>query len=182
MAINFNSLPVNRPTNLPEPGTYYATIESADMKQPSDASKPPYLNIQLALQDQNGRNAGKIYDIIAESDKELIQYKVSRFLIALGLTNLGTFELADLVKIIKNKRLIVDVKQEEATDRFPAKAVVDVFKGSIYYPLSEATALFGTAGSDKVTLVTPEFDIADESLTINASDAADVHTADEDDF
>lgn len=180
MAINFNSLPIDRPSNLPAPGTYYATIESADMKQPNDITKPPYLNIQLALQDQNGRNAGKIYDIIAESDKELIQFKVARFLIALGLTNLGNFELADLVKVIKNKKLIVDVKQEEATDKFPAKAVVDVFKGSIYYPLAEASSIFGSTLETRTPLATPEFDIADESLTINASDAADVHTADDD--
>lgn len=178
MAINFSSLPSNRPTNLPEAGTYYATIESAEMKQPSDVTRAPYLNIQLALQDKNGKNAGKVYDILAESDKELIQYKISRFLIALNLTNLGTFELADLVKIIKNKKLIVDIKQEEATDKFPAKAVVDVFKGSIYYPLSEAATLFGSTEPT----ATPEFDIEDESLTIDASDAADVHTADEDDF
>ena len=123
--INFSSLPTNKPNSLPESGTYYATIDSAEMKQSKDPTKPMYLNMGLALKDKYGKSCGKIFDILAESDKELIQYKIARFLIALGLDKLGSFELADLVKVIKNKQLIVDVKQEEAKDGYPAKAVVD---------------------------------------------------------
>ena len=179
MAINFNSLPNNRPTNLPAPGTYYATIEAAEIRQGFDTTKPPYLNVTLALQDKYGKNCGKVYDILSESDKELVQYKVARFIIALGLENLGTFELADLVKVIKNKKLIVDIKQEEATANYPAKAVVDVFKGNIYYPIREAEQIFG-APEDKEL----PFDLEEPSdnLTIKASDAVDVHATDLDDF
>lgn len=181
--INFNSLPTDKPNSLPETGTYYATIDSAEMKQGKDPLKPPYLNICLALRDKQGKNCGKIFDIIAESDKELIQYKIARFLIALDLAKLGSFELQDLVKIIKNKQLIVDVKQEEAKDGYAAKAVVDVFSGSIYYPLSDASTIFGTDVVPKTEESKTKLKVVDDdSLEINASDAADVHTADDDDF
>ena len=183
--INFNSLPTNKP-NLPETGTYYATIESAEMKQGKDVTKPPYLNIGLAIRDKNGKACGKVFDILSESDKELVQYKLARFLIALDLAKLGSFELTDLVKIIKNKELIVDIKQEEAKDGYPAKAVVDVFAGSIYYPMSDAAVIFGKSVPVTPTKATKlnvvEDNAEDDDLTINASDAADVHTADDDDF
>lgn len=184
MAINFNSLPTNKPINLPETGTYYATIDSAEMKQSQDLTKPQYLNICLTLRDKMGKTCGKIYDMLSESDKPLVQYKISRFLTALNLTNLGTFELADLIKIIKNKQLIVDVKQEEAKDGYPAKSVVDVFKNSIYYPISEASTIFGdTINVEAKAEQTPSFaDVNNDDLTIAASDAADVHAADDEDF
>lgn len=183
MAINFNSLPTDKPNALPENGTYYATIESAEMKQGKDPTKPPYLNIALALKDKTGKSCGKIFDIISESDKELVQYKLARFILALDLAKLGTFELVDLVKIIKNKQLIVDVKQEEAKDGYPAKAVVDVFAGSIYYPMSEAATIFGTAAPKTETKKASDIEVIDDdTLDINASDAADVHAADDDDF
>lgn len=176
--INFNSLPTDKPNALPESGTYYATITSAEMKQGKDTTKPPYLNICLSLTDSTGKACGKVFDILAESDKELIQYKIARFVIALGLEKLGSFELVDLVKVIKNKKLIVDIKQEEPKDGYPAKAVVDVFSGSIYYPISEASEIFGSSNVPTNTQTNPEND-----LTINASDAADVHNvADDDEF
>lgn len=181
--INFNSLPTDKPTNLPDSGTYYATIESAEMKQGRDITKPPYLNICLSLKDKNGKACGKVFDILAESDKELIQYKIARFLLALKLEKLGQFELVDLIKIIKNKQLIVDIKQEEAKDGYPAKAVVDVFSGSIYYPMSDAQVIFGTpAPTTKAVSATVEVIDDEDDLTIDASDAADVHAADDDDF
>lgn len=180
--INFNSLPTDKPNALPETGTYYATIDTAEMKQGKDPTKPMYLNISLALKDKDGKACGKIFDIIAESDKELIQYKIARFLIALDLAKLGSFELADLVKVVKNKQLIVDVKQEEPKDGYPAKAVVDVFSGSIYYPISEAATIFGTPAPKQESKPTDLNVVDDDSLEINASDAADVHAADDDDF
>jgi hypothetical protein len=187
--INFDGLPMNKPVNLPASGTYYATIETAEMKQPADPTKPQYLNICMSLKDQYGTSCGKIYDILSESEKDLVKYKLARFLIALNLTNLGNFELVDLIKVIKNKQLIVDVKQEEAKDGYPAKAVVDVFSGSIYYPMSEAGAIFGVVTPAPATPVTPAAPAGitvipdgQPTLAINASDAADVHIAEDDDF
>lgn len=186
MAINFNSLPSNRPTNLPATGTYYATIDSAEMRQGQDPTKPPYLNLCLALKTSDGKAVGKIYDILSESDKELVQYKLARFLMALDLAKLGTFELADLAKLVKNKQLIVDVKQEESQNGYPAKAVVDVFKNMIYYPMSDAASIFGHPVTTTAQATTPPWEsdaTADsEELTIKASDAVDVHATDLDDF
>ena len=183
MAINFSGLPTQRPNALPATGTYYATIDSAEMKQGQDPTKPPYLNIALSLKDKQGKACGKIFDMLAESDKELVQYKIARFLIALGLDKLGTFELVDLVKIIKGKQLIVDVKQEEAKNGYPARAVVDVYAGNIYYPMSDAHTIFGATTPSKPTNPT-DLKVVDDAdtLTIDASDAADVHAADDDDF
>lgn len=181
MAINFDSLPIDKPTNLPDPGTYYATIIEAEMKKGHDITKPQYLNLTYSLKDSSGRNCGKMYDILSESDKELVQYKLARFLIALNLIGLGTFELADLTKVIKNKQLIVDVKIEEAKDGRPAKPVVDVFSGSIYYPMSAATEIFGNT-TTPVQTSSPDVSVIDDELTIDASDAADVHPAIDDEF
>ena len=180
MAINFDSLPIDKPTNLPEPGTYYATIIEAEMKKPHDITKPSYLNLTLSLKDSAGKSCGKLYDIKSESDKELVQYKLARFLIALNLMHLGTFELADLVKVIKNKQLIVDVKIEEAKDGRPAKPVVDVFSGSIYYPMSAAGEIFSNTTTPVQS--TPDVSVMDDELCIDASDAADVHAALDDEF
>lgn len=184
MSINFNALPKERPDNLPESGTYYGTITSAEMKQPKDPTKNPYLNICIALKDKTGKDCGRIYDILSESDKELVQYKLSRFIIALGLEKLGSFELVDLIKVIKNKQLIVDVKQEDPKDGYPAKAVVNLFDGSVYYPMSAAQEIFGVAAPApaKADIVESFKPVDDDSLAINASDAADVHAAEDDDF
>lgn len=179
--IRFDNLPTNKPTNTIETGTYYATIEQAEMKQGQDPTKVPYLNMVLALKDASGKSCGKIYDILSESDKPLVQFKIARFLLALGLDKLGDFELADLIKVIKNKQLIVDVKQEEAKEGYPAKTVVDVFKGDIYYPMSDAKTLFGNTLIENPTELTVVPD-EDADLTINASDAADMHAIDDDNF
>lgn len=148
MAINFNALPNEKPNALPNPGTYFATIEKAEMKQPSDSSKPEYLNLTLALQTKDGKSAGKIFDMLSESDKDLIRYKLARFILALEIPITGAFELKDLTKIVTGKKLIVDVavddpKKKNPDSPYQAKAVVDVFTNMIYYPLAEASTIFG---------------------------------------
>lgn len=176
MSINFNALPVNKPTNLPEAGRYYATIEDAVMRNSNDITKPRYLNLTLALKNSKGVSCGKIYDIISESDKPLVQFKVARFIIALHLETLGEFELSDLTKIVKGKQVIVDVKQEDAKDGFPAKAVVDPFKGNIYYPIEEAKSLFTEEESSMLTKTvqaTSNTESSNDELKISAEDAAD---------
>lgn len=157
MAINFDSLPGNKPFSVPNPGTYYATIEAADMKQGKDASKPPYLNLKYKLKTQDGKAAGVIFDIIAESEHSLMQYKLKRFLIALGITFEGEFELKDISKLCVGKEIIVDTKIEEGTDGRQSRAVVDLFTNEIYYNISEANEVFGETAT----------------AVINASDAED---------
>jgi hypothetical protein len=159
MAINFDSLPSNKPFSVPQPGTYFATIETAEMKQGKDTSKPPYLNLKYKLKTADGKSAGTIFDILTESEHSLVQYKLKRFLTALGISFEGEFELKDIAKLCVGKEIIVDTKVEEGQDGKQDRAVVDVMLNEIYYPISEATEIFGEG------VATPN--------TINATDAKD---------
>ena len=166
MAISFDDLPNNKPNNTIAKGSYYATIDIAEMRQPKDPTKPLYLNLLLALKDGSGKFVGKIYDIITESDKPLLKYKLARFIKALKLEDtLTTFELSDLCKIVKDKELIVDVVPEKKDNEETGRTVVDVFTNEIYYPISEAKEIFknNPAGLE----------------IINADDAEDSTTANE---
>ena len=163
MAINFDSLPSGRPYKLPEAGTYYATIESAEMKQGKDLSKPQYLNLKYKLKTKDGKDAGTIFDILTESEHQLMQYKLKRFLIAIGISFDGEFELKDLSKLCVGKQILVDTKVEAGQNGGQDRAVVNVLKSEIYYNISEASEVFGDS------------DIS----VVNASDAADAKTADE---
>lgn len=157
MAINFNTLPSDKPNALPEKGSYIATIEKAEMKNPKDTSKPPYLNLTFALKTPDGKSAGKIFDIISESEHELVRYKLSRFITALEIPITGMFELKDLCKIIQGKTIIIDITKEEKEGQNP-RAVVDIFTNQIYYSMKDASEIFADWTEDR---------------PINASDAAD---------
>ena len=102
MAISFQPTEAKSPSQLPEPGYYYGKIIEASMKQPKDVTKNEYLNVCYELYDANKNKCGRIYDIIAESDKPFMQYKLQRFGQALGLVG-KSLELKDLAKIIVNK-------------------------------------------------------------------------------
>ena len=164
MAIKFDALPSEKPFSVVQPGNYYAVIESAEMKQGKDTSKPPYLNLKLKLKDKDGKNAGIIFDSLYESEHSLMQYKLKRFLAALGLTFAGTFELKDVQKVCAGKEVIVNTtieKQEGKQDR----AIVDLFSNEVYYNISAANEVFGEGATG----------------VINASDAEDSEVI-EDDF
>lgn len=164
MAIKFDALPSEKPFSVVQPGYYYAVIETAEMKQGKDTSKPPYLNLKYKLKDKDGKNAGVIFDLIAESEHNLMQYKLKRFLTALGLTFSGEFELKDIQKVCVGKEFIVNTtieKQEGKQDR----AIVDLFSNEIYYNISAANEVFGEGATG----------------VINASDAEDSEVV-EDDF
>jgi hypothetical protein len=165
MAINFNALSTNKGFSVPEAGTYYATIESAEMKQPKDTSKPMYLNLKLKLKNAEGKPAGTIFDILTEGEHSLVQFKLRRFLEAINIVFDGEFELKDLAKLCVGKELIVDTKVEKGTNGNQDRASVDVMK-DIYYSMSEAAAIFGEAAPS----------------VINASDAEDASAVVEDDF
>ena len=163
--INFDQLPSNKPTgNITEKGTYYGTIGKPEMrnpKTPASAGEPPkkpYLNFNLTLQNPDGTAAGKIWDKITESDHELPRYKLQRFITALGIPLVGSFELRDLVKIIDGKQLIVDVTVKTEEGRAP-QAEVDVFSNEIYYPISAASEVWG--------------DLANTPFIIDEADAID---------
>lgn len=179
MAIHFDSLPNTNPmafTLIPE-GTYIATVEKAEMRQnKTDATKPPYLNITWALKDEAGNNKGTLFDILTEPTSNFTQYKLKRFIIALGLPITGEFELKDLTKIVVGKSckldVIIDTKSE------PHRNQVEAFKGEIYYPLNETATPADVAPAPESA---DNFPVADEDMpwstgatpTINADDAED---------
>jgi len=159
MGINFNELPNDAGFKIPDEGTYKAKIKSAEMKQGKDTSKPPYLNLCFELTTKDGDPAGKLYDIIAESDHQIVQFKLRRFVEALKLPITGEFELVDLTKVIIGKELILDVAHDKKAS--PVRAQVDVFKGACYYSLDDAAAAFG------------EEIVINETPEVNATDAED---------
>lgn len=162
MGINFDSLPNNKPVTVIPKGRYLAKVEDAQMKTGKDTSKPDYLNLKYSLKTIDGKNVGTLFDIIAESEHSLMQYKLKRFLIATGITFTGSFELKDVQKIVIGKEFIVDTTIDVKENQ-PERSVVDVFTGEIYYNLSEVSDLF---------------EGAPESI-INASDALDANNAEE---
>lgn len=167
MAINFDTLPKDNPMGKVEAGTYYATIDKAEMKQPKDAGKKPYLNLTFSLKDKDGKGCGKLFDILSDSEHQVVLYKLQRFVTALGLPITGSFELSDLAKVVTGKQCILDVTMD--TKQSPARAVVDVFAGGVYYPMSEAATIFGATEKPAEEVPANYFG----ETPINAPDAAD---------
>lgn len=144
MAIQFNSLPGNKPGfAVPPKGHYIAVIDKAEMKQPKDPSKDLYLSLTLNLSDETGKSFGKIFDMITTSDSDYSRYKLKRFIEALELPIKGSFELKDLTKMVQGKKLRVDVAIDDRGDQ--PKAVVDIFTDEIFYPLEDKTPVINAA-------------------------------------
>ena len=141
MAINFNTIPTEKPsigTIIPK-GTYIGTIVKAEMKTPKyDDSKPDYLSIQMKVTDPaSNTEMGTIFPVFTESEAPLPRYQLGRFIKALGLPITGEFELKDLTKMVVNKQLRVDICPEKTTDGSdPKRSVVDI-DAECYYPLVE---------------------------------------------
>ena len=165
MPISFDSLPTTSEYGLIEKGKYIAKIEAAMMKQPQDVAKPPYLSLTYSLKNAAGENKGKLYDMLFDSDANIVRYKLQRFITALEIPIKGNFELKDLTKIVVGKSMLVDVTKDEKSN--PVRNVVDVFTGEIYYSLSEADS--SETGGD-IDISDPD---EEDIELINASDATD---------
>lgn len=145
MAISFNDLPTKRDDIRKdeddvirlEKGRYFATITKAEIRE-SKTTGTPYMNLTLDVQDKvNPMTTHKVYDIISESSKSVARYKLSRLLVAIKVDQYlrnQTFELPDLVKLVKDKHVQVDITMEEPKDSaYKARPIVDCFAGEIYY-------------------------------------------------
>lgn len=163
MAINYDSLPSSKPNSYVPAGFYKATIIKAEMKRSQNTGNE-YLSIQYDLTNDAGQS-GKLFDILMESEKEFLRYKLQRFLTALNLNLTGAFELKDLCKLINNKKLIVDVQVED-DDKYGKRNTVNSFEHEIYYAPSEWASLTGVAEMSAI-------DAVEDPEPINASDAAD---------
>lgn len=146
MGINFDNLPTSVEGGfgaiIPK-GTYFATIERAEMKTPKDTTKPDYLNLMLKIKDAMGKDMGIVWDIISESTNQYAQFKLRRFVVALGIaiTPGLVIELKDLAKIATGVKMIVDINQDKEN-----KNQIDIFSGDVYYHISETNTIFGTDG------------------------------------
>lgn len=163
MAINFQPTEAKAPNQLPEPGYYYGKIIEATMRQPKDVTKQPYLNVTYELLDGLKNKAGRLYDIVAESDKPFMIYKLQRFGQALGLVG-KSLELSDLAKVIVGKVIIFKVKTEESEGYAP-KAVVDIGDEGIYYNKSEAASFFDPIETTPTAAAPKKIEVDEESAT-----------------
>lgn len=172
MAINFQTTEAKAPNQLPEPGYYYAKVTAAEMKQPKDVTKNPYLSVTYDLINADKNKCGVLFDIISESDKPFMMYKLQRFGQALGLVG-KSLELKDLPKIIIGKVIIFRVKIEK-NEQYGDRAVVDIGDEGIYYAKNEASSFFEVK-TNPTPAATPapqpiQEDITDESAPFDVGD------------
>lgn len=172
MSINFSALPTSNPFSLPEPGVYKAKIEEAEMKTPkSDATKPPYLNVKLALFNKDGSKAGVLYDIFAESTASIAQFKLGRFIQACGLPLTGVMELSDIGKIVVGRTIVVDVTHDKKSEQ--PRAIVDVFSRECYYPEADFDRIYSMVNPSAATAdMTSDFIVEEDDAEVpfNAAD------------
>lgn len=180
MSINFMKTDATAPNQLPIPGYYYGKILEASMKQPKDSTKQPYLNVTYELLDSAKNKAGRLYDIIAESDKPFMIYKLQRFGQALGLVG-KSLELADLSKIIIGKVIIFRIKIEKSEEYAP-KAVVDIGDEGIYYSKTEAANFFEPTPTTITSTAAAPKQIAVEPIAKPTTDNSALSVVDDDEF
>ena len=172
MAISYDSLPDSKPTGyFKEPGIYKAKIITAEMRKGQTSGKN-YLSITYELTDKNNKPAGKFFDNFFDVDKEIPKWKIKRFITAIGLTGLTTFELSQLTKICVNKTILVDIGVDS---KDKDKNVVDVFTGDVYYPEAEWLANTGSAEDILSGGTTPTINALD---AVDAGDVPDTDSAD----
>lgn len=134
--IKFDSLPKENPGGgVPKPGLYLAKVTKAEMKKPKEADKKPYLSLTYKLTTPEGKQAGTMFDMLMESDNVTIMYKLGRFIRACGIPLVGEMELSDLAKLVVNKTIGVDVKEDEYNGK--KRAAINLFDREAYYTPEE---------------------------------------------
>lgn len=102
--INFDTLPKERPNqNTVSEGRYNATVFDAKMMV-GKTSQREYLNVSFQLD-----GGGFVNENYFESDKPFLLYKLGRLLEACNVKLEGEGSLKDIAKVVKGKKVIVDV-------------------------------------------------------------------------
>ena len=140
--INFDTLPTTSEYTV-KADVYLAHIEKAEMRTPKTQGKPDYLNLQYRLTRHNGTKAGVMFDGQYESDKQLIQYKLARFLKACKIPLKGQMELKDIATLVLNKDIVVDTSVDESGTQ--PKLQVDLFGREAYYPVEQFDEIWNLA-------------------------------------
>ena len=146
--INFDALPKTNESNYtPKADVYLAHIEKAEMRTPKTAGKPDYLSLQYRLTRHDGSKAGVMFDGQYESDKQIMQYKLGRFLTACGIPLKGQMELKDIATLVLNKDIVVDTSVDESGSQ--PRLQVDIFGREAYYPKKEFDMIWKLAHPDE---------------------------------
>ena len=102
--LNFSKLPTAKPNNNSvAEGTYNATIFKSGMRK-SKTSDNEYLNVSFKLDE-----GGFVNENYFDSDKPFLMYKLGRLLKACNVELKGKGSLKDVAKVIKGKKVIIDV-------------------------------------------------------------------------
>lgn len=145
MGINFDNLPQDAPGFAKlEDGVYDAEIIKVEMRQGSNKTKPPFLNLTLKL-----AKGPKMFASFYESDKDFPKYMLNRLLKATGVQLQGTGTLADVGKVVAGKKLKVAV-----TTNDKGYLDIDWSNGSL--------GLYPPEGNDVPTDINGVLDVVDE--------------------
>ena len=102
MAINFDALPTENKGSKPAPGRYAAEISRTEINKSKNGNKQLVVTFKLA-------GGGSVNEYYQDSDKDFMLYKLHRLLVATGVTLQGTGTLEDIEKLIRNKKVQVQV-------------------------------------------------------------------------
>lgn len=102
--IQFNALPKDKPSqNTVKNGRYTATVFKCEMRT-SKESGNEYLNVSFLCD-----GGGFVNENYFDSDKPFLQYKLGQLLKACNVNLEGEGTLKDVAKVIKGKKVIIDV-------------------------------------------------------------------------
>lgn len=102
--IQFNALPKDKPSqNTVKNGRYTATVFKCEMRTGKDSGNE-YLNVSFLCD-----GGGFVNENYFDSDKPFLQYKLGQLLKACNVTLEGEGTLKDVAKVIKGKKVIIDV-------------------------------------------------------------------------
>lgn len=102
--LNFESLPKDKPSqnNVVE-GTYKATVFKTEMRVSKETNNE-FLNVSFKID-----GGGFVNENYFDSDKPFLMYKLGRLLKACNVELKGEGSLKDVAKVIKGKKVIIDV-------------------------------------------------------------------------
>ena len=102
--LNFEKLPQNKPSqNSVAEGRYVAEIFKTQMLV-SKTTNNEYLNVSFKID-----GGGFVNENYFDSDKPFLLYKLGRLLKACNVTLSGEGSLKDVAKVIKGKKVIIDI-------------------------------------------------------------------------